>query len=140
MAWDLKIDQKKGDLVRGYVTGQDEIVQRIYTRLWRHLGEWFVNTSCGLPWYAGPSNILPGQLTPETAILGTRNFRYADLWIRNEIAETAGVIRVVDFNTYFDASTRTYSIRAQIVTEHGMPQVIMLDRVLDARTFYEDAI
>lgn len=135
MAWDFKIDQKKGDLVRGYATGQEEIVQRIYTRLWRHLGEWFVNTSCGLPWYAGPSSIIPGKLSPDTAILGTRNFRYADIWIRNEIAETKGVIRVVDFNTHFETSTRTYSIRAKVITDYGLPYVIKLDRVLEARAF-----
>lgn len=140
MAWDFRIDQKKGDLIRGYVTGQEEIVQRIYTRLWRHLGEWFVNTSCGLPWYAGPSNILPGQLSPDTAILGTRNFRYADLWIRNEIAETDGVIRVVDFNTFFESTSRTYSIRAQVITEYGLPHIISLDRALDARAFFEEAV
>lgn len=140
MSWDLKIDQKKGDLVRGYVTGQDEIVQRIYTRLWRHLGEWFVNTSCGLPWYAGPSNIMAGQLSPDTAILGTRNFRYADIWIRNEIAETEGVIRVADFNTFFEATTRTYSIRAQIITEFGLPYTIRMDRVLEARAYLESAL
>jgi hypothetical protein len=140
MTWDLKIDQRQGDLVTGYVTGQDEIVQRIYTRLWRHLGEWFVNTSVGLPWYAGPSSIMQGRLSPDGAILGSRDFRYADLWIRNEIAETEGVIRVIDFNTYFDASTRNYSIRAEIVTEFGLPYRIEMERTLTARDFIGEAI
>ncbi len=116
----------------GIVAGQDEIVQRVQTRLYRHLGEWFVNTSAGLPWYAGPSNLMAGQLTDKTAILGTRNFRYADIWIRNEIAETAGVIQLVDFNTYFDTSTRVYSIRAQIATEYGLTY-IAAERKLTAR-------
>lgn len=130
MAWDLQIDQGRGDLVAGFARGQDEIVQRIYTRLWRHLGEWFVNTSCGLPWYAGPSSIMPGRLSPSGAILGSRDTRYADLWIRNEIAETEGVIRVFDFNTHFDAPTRVYSIRARIATEFGMPALIELRRTI----------
>lgn len=140
MAWDLKIDQKKGDLVFGYVTGQDEIVQRIYTRLWRHLGEWFVNTTCGLPWYAGPSRLMQGKLSPDAAILGSRDFRYADIWIRNEIAETEGVIRIIDFNTFFDSTTRTYSIRAQIVTEFGLPYRITMDRILDVREYLGQAV
>lgn len=130
MAWDFAVDHKTGDMIGGYVTGQDEIVQRVQTRLYRHLGEWFVNTSCGLPWYAGPSTIMPGQLTERTAIMGTRNFRYADIWIRNEIAETAGVIRIVDFNTYFETTTRNYSIRAQILTDYGLAFIAM-ERILD---------
>jgi hypothetical protein len=140
MAWDLRLDPKTRDLRPGIVTGQDEIVQRVLTRLWRHLGEWFVNTSAGLPWYAGPSDLMAGKLTDRTAIMGTRNFRYADLWIRNEIAETAGVIKVVDFNTRFEAATRTYSIRAQIVTEYGLPYLLRFERVLDARAFFEEAV
>lgn len=130
MAWDLRIDHGKGDLVAGCANGRDEIVQRVRTRLWRHLGEWFVNTSCGLPWHAGPSSIMPGRLSPDGAILGSRDFRYADLWIRNEIAETEGVIRVMDFNTHFDASTRVYSIRARIVTEYGLPALMELRRTV----------
>lgn len=128
--WDLRIDQRTGDLASGYVTGQDEIIQRVCTRLWRYLGEWFVNTDCGLPWYDGPSNLIPGELTRENGILGTRNFTMADVWIRNEIAETDGVLRVVDFNTSFDATTRTYSLRAQIVTRYGLPYLLALDRQL----------
>ena len=120
MGWDFAVDHKTGDMIGGIVTGQDEIVQRIQTRLYRHLGEWFVNTSAGLPWYAGPSNLMAGRLTEATAIMGTRNFRYADIWIRNEIAETYGVIRIVDFNTYFETSTRVYSIRVRIATEYGL--------------------
>lgn len=133
MAWDLAVDHKTGDMTGGIVTGQREIVQRVQTRLYRHLGEWFVNTSAGLPWYAGPSSLMPGQLTAKAAILGTRDFRYADIWIRNEIAETAGVIQLVDFNTYFDTATRVYSIRAQIATEYGLAY-IAVERKITART------
>lgn len=129
MSWDFAVNHMTGDMTGGYATGQDEIVQRVQTRLYRHLGEWFVNTSAGLPWYRGPSNIMAWQLTEKTAIMGTRNFRYADIWIRNEIAETAGVIRIVDFNTYFETSTRVYSIRAQIATEYGLA-FIMTERIL----------
>lgn len=127
MAWDLKIDQNTGDLTSGFVTGQDEIVQRVLIRLWRHLGEWFLNTSAGLPWYQGPSPYIAGELSRKTGILGTRNFRYADNWIRNEIAETKGVKRVIDFNTHFNPSTRVYSLRAQILTDYGLPYLIGID-------------
>ena len=29
-----------------------EVTQRVVTRLLRQLGEWFLNTTVGLPWYA----------------------------------------------------------------------------------------
>ena len=135
MAWDFAVDHKTGDMVGGIATGQDEIVQRVQTRLYRHLGEWFVNTACGLPWYAGPSTLMPGQLTGATAIMGTRNFRYADIWIRNEIAETAGVIQLVEFNAYFEPSTRVYSVRARIATGYGLA-FIAIERPLAAAASY----
>lgn len=140
MAWDFEIDRLTGDMTGGYATGQDEIVQRVVTRLRRHFAEWFVNTSAGLPWYRGPSTLIPGELTPSTAILGSRNFRMADLWIRSEIAETDGVLRVVDFNTSFNATTRTYSLRARIVTRFGQPDIIALDFIADARGGLREAI
>lgn len=140
MPWDFAIDHQTGDMTGGYVDSQDEIVQRVMTRLWRHLGEWFVNTQAGLPWFKGPSTVNSGELTQATAILGTRNFKWADNWIRNEIAETDGVIRVVDFNTYFDAPTRVYSLRAQIITEYGLPFLIALDTRQQFRGTLNEAI
>ena len=47
MAWDLEF--KNGDLTGGIATGDDEVIQRIRTRLFRELGEWFLNTASGLP-------------------------------------------------------------------------------------------
>lgn len=127
MAWDLAKDPATGDLTGGIVVGQDEIIQRVMTRLWRHLGEWFVNTECGLPWYSGAPSINPKESTITSGILGTRNFRYADNWIRNEIAETKGVKQVLDFKTVFNPSTRIYSIRAQIITDYGLSHLVALD-------------
>lgn len=41
MSWDFKLDPRTRDLKPGIVTGADEIVQRLITRLKRELGEWF---------------------------------------------------------------------------------------------------
>ncbi|WP_302552311.1 hypothetical protein [uncultured Bilophila sp.] len=40
MAWDLEF--KIGDLTGGIATGDDEVIQRIRTRLLRERGEWFL--------------------------------------------------------------------------------------------------
>ena len=130
MAWDFGINPQTNDMTGKLVTGQDEIVQRMRTRVYRLYREWFANKECGIPWYDGPSNINPSELTRQTGILGTRNFRYANNWIRNEIAETDGIIRMFDFNTAFDATTRNYAIRTEIATMYGLPFIVALDTTM----------
>lgn len=134
MAWDLALDSLTHDLTGGIVSGQEEIAQRIKVRLLRILGEWFVNTDAGLPWYRGPSPIGNGEMIPETAILGSRSKKYVDTWIRNEISETEGVEYVLDYNSIFDTQARTVSIRAQVVTAFGLPFVFALDTTSLLRT------
>lgn len=51
MTWDLRLNPGTRDLELGIVSGPDEILQRLLTRLKRELGEWFLNTKAGLPWY-----------------------------------------------------------------------------------------
>lgn len=119
MAWDFRIDQTTGDLTSGYATGQDEIIQRVITRVTRLLGEWWVNTSVGVPWYEGPSDLIAGQLTQDNAILGSKDLDRVDLLLRNEISETEGVIRIVEFKPSFDGTTRQYNLFVSIATEYG---------------------
>ncbi len=123
MAFDFQINPSTGDMTSGYVTGKDEILQRVSTRLYRYLGEWFVNTSVGLPWYNGQSDLLPGTLTRENGILGSRDFNRAELLIRNEIAETEGVIRIVNFRAKFDNVTREFRVTADIATDFGVGSI-----------------
>lgn len=117
--WDYGIQSATGDMTGKFVAGQDEILQRIETRLRRHLGEWFCNTAVGMPWLAGPSDIIPAELSKTTAILGSRDIASASLLVRTEIAETAGVVRIVAFNADFDGANRVLRIRASIATEYG---------------------
>ena len=58
MKFDMRLDSDstghpKGrrDLVLGWVSGRDEIYQRLLTRLARVKGEWFLNNQVGLPYY-----------------------------------------------------------------------------------------
>ena len=77
MAWDLEF--KNGDLTGGIVTGDDEVIQRIRTRLFRELGEWFLNTASGLPWYQDGKGILGSPLRDKGAV---------DLFIRKQALGT----------------------------------------------------
>lgn len=108
MAWDLEF--KNGDLTGGIATGDDEVVQRIRTRLFRERGEWFLNTASGLPWYQDGKGILGATLREKSTV---------DLLIRKRILETEGVARVVKLNTLFSIGSRTCSVYMQVLMNSG---------------------
>ncbi len=108
MAWDLEF--KNGDLTGGIATGDDEVIQRIRTRLFRERGEWFLNTASGLPWYQDGKGILGATLREKSTV---------DLLIRKRILETEGVARVVKLNTLFSIGSRTCSVYMQVLMSSG---------------------
>ena len=108
MAWDLEF--KNGDLTGGIVTGDDEVIQRIRTRLFRELGEWFLNTASGLPWYQDGKGILGSPLRDKGAV---------DLFIRKQALGTEGVSRILKLNSLFAAGQREYSIYMQVLLDSG---------------------
>ena len=108
MAWDLEF--KNGDLTGGIATGDDEVIQRIRTRLFRERGEWFLNTASGLPWYQDGKGILGATLRDKGTV---------DLLIRKRILETEGVSRVLKLNSLFAAGQREYSIYMQVLLDSG---------------------
>lgn len=108
MAWDLEF--KNGDLTGGIATGDDEVIQRIRTRLFRERGEWFLNTASGLPWYQDGKGILGATLRDKGTV---------DLLIRKRILETEGVARVVRLNTLFSIGSRVYSVYMQVLLDSG---------------------
>ena len=102
MAWDLKLDPATRDLAFGIVTGPEEVLQRLVTRLNRELGEWFLNTSAGLPWYQSGEGLL-----------GSRNKQVLDLLIRRETTSTDGVDRILQMRTTYLG--RDYGIFMQLL-------------------------
>lgn len=105
MAWDFKLDPGTRDLAPGIVTGPEEIIQRLLTRLQRELGEWFLNTSAGLPWYQDGRGILGSKAHTKRAV---------DLLIRRETLGTDGVERIIKLNTLFPAGGRTYTMYMEV--------------------------
>lgn len=108
MSWDLRLGPNR-DLTAGIVTGVDEIIQRLVTRLNRELGEWFLNTSVGLPWYQDGNGLL-----------GSRDKQNLNLLIRRETLQTAGINRIIKFNSIFNTTTRQFTIYMYLVTEQGV--------------------
>ena len=99
---DYTLGQKSAD----FVTDIDAVKQAIYTRLWLWQGEWWEDLLAGLPMLQ--------------RILGYRNTQAAaDILIRARIAETAGVISLISFESSFDEQARAYTCSAEVNTQFG---------------------
>lgn len=79
------------------VTGVEAIAQDCETRLRTFLGEWFLDTRIGVPYY---QDIL-GQ-KPRIPVV--RNI------FRKAVLTTPGVINVTDLNVTYDGATRELSV------------------------------
>lgn len=106
MAWDLKL--VNDDLAFGLVSGAQEILQRLRIRLIRELGEWFMNTESGLPWYQNGNGILGANYGKKTAV---------DMLIRARVLETSGVSRVLQYSGVFAQGGREYSIKMLLLLD-----------------------
>lgn len=113
MSWDLGLNAK-GDLSGSIVTGKEEVLQRVVDRLRRELGEWFLATDSGVPWYSDTSSNKEGLLG-----LGIGRKSTVDLVIRTVILDTEGVKLINSMSFLFDNSTRTYSLYFSILTNYG---------------------
>jgi hypothetical protein len=75
------------------VTGQQETKQRLEQRLQTFLGEWFLDTSIGVPYY---QDIL--KKNPDTTLVtGT---------LKSVITQTPGVTDLLEFNFTFNKQAR----------------------------------
>lgn len=120
MAYDLALNPGTRDLVPGFVSGTNEVVQRLVTRLKRELGEWFLNTDAGLPWFQDGSGMLGSK--PHTK-------RSIDLLVRREALGTAGVERIIKMNSLFLSGTREYSLYLEVYVqgEGAVPISVITD-------------
>ena len=106
--WDLLVEA--GQLAT--IGKSEEVAQRVLLRLQRTLGEWFLNTQVGLPWY--------------TQILGSRDEQTATLLIRKEILATAGVSGIEAFSPIWNNQARTLDIAATISTVYGTTEAVKI--------------
>ena len=121
--WDLRLDPETRDLTAGYAHGRHEVLQRLVTRLNRDLGEWFLDTTVGIPWYPH----YPGRKYSGRGILGSRDKRAMELLIRNETLGTAGVSRIIKLNSLFDSAAREVRIYMQVALDDGFISALSLD-------------
>lgn len=108
MSWDLALHAGTGDLTNAVVYGDDEVLQRIYIRLSKELGEWFLNISSGLPWYQDGAGMLGAKPNRKPDV---------DLVLRNCVSNTPGVKTVENFKSTFIGRAYTCNFTIKLETE-----------------------
>lgn len=109
MSWDIALNSR-GTLAGGIVTGDNEILQRLWIRLNRELGEWFLNTEVGLPWYQNGYGILGSKPQRKNDI---------DLLIRREISRTEGIVQILKYNAIYALGTRIYDVYCVVLLRNN---------------------
>jgi len=112
---DLLLDENN-DLV--FINGQTPttsypvqvVAQRLGIRLRTFLGEWFVNTSYGIPYW---QRIL-GRKTTKAAI---------DKIFQQQILDEVGVMQITSFNSTFENRQYSLSFRVKVVSGEVSPAI-----------------
>lgn len=112
---DIPIDAQTNDIVYKngkivWVKGDDEIVQRVRIRLRRVFGEWFLFYTAGIPYFNGQ-------------MLGSNDYDYTRLTLRNEIIQTTGVTSCNAINIISDPQTKKVSVFAEITVNSKIYQI-----------------
>ena len=98
-----------GHSQQDFLINSDAVSQAILTRLNLLLGEWWEDTSDGLPLFQ--------------SILGisgtTSNKQAADLLIQDRILNTQGVLNIEKYTSAINSKTRQYSITCTVNTIYG---------------------
>jgi hypothetical protein len=82
------------------------VAQAVQTRLLLYLGEWFLDTTDGTPWF---QNIVGKQY----------NNNNPDVYVKQRILGTPNVTSILSFNSSFNGKTRSYTMTAVIITAYG---------------------
>jgi hypothetical protein len=84
--------------------------QAILTRLKLWLGEFFLDTTDGTPWYE--------------EILGPRATRIPDTAIKRRILGTPGVSEILTYSSTYDGNARTLTVNALVQTIYSTTVVV----------------
>lgn len=78
------------------------VAQAIFTRLLLYQGEWFLDTTTGMPWY--------------TQVVGNNTTSLYDTAIKTLIVETPGVAQLIAYNSVLDRVKRHLTVNASVLT------------------------
>lgn len=116
MAQDIFIDPttddwflEDGTTLRLCLDQQELIRQRLVINLKLFLGEWFANTTIGIPYFE--------------SVFGKNTKKVADAVFKTAIRNSEGVIRITDFLSSV-STDRQYSLTFSVLSESGAIQNI----------------
>lgn len=89
------------------VTGPDALAQRLAIKLRHFLGEWFLDTSFGVPYF---ESVL--RKNPDPAQMNAA--------FTNAILSTPGVIRMTKYDIFYDPLDRELNLDVVIETTEGV--------------------
>lgn len=100
-----------GDMTWGRGSGNflvdspEFVRQKVLTGLGLWRGEFFLNTSAGMPW--------------STEVLGKNTQAFYDAAIQKQVLSTSGVTGINSYSSSFDAVTRLLSVSMRVQTQFG---------------------
>jgi hypothetical protein len=100
---DANWDMTFGNGRNNFATGAESVRIRCQQRLWLLLGEWFLNTDAGVPYFQ-EIFVMPDNLAEAQAIL------------KAQILGTEGVDSLTSFTMNYDYTTRILSVNADVLT------------------------
>lgn len=117
---DILLDKDAHDIV--FVNGgcpvtdtiRLSVAQRLKILLQTFLGEWFLNTETGVPYFDG----VFGKVQSKNSV---------DLIFQQKILSDPGVIEITNFTSSLDSSRRTYSMSFTVRTSEGVTDEISLN-------------
>jgi hypothetical protein len=107
-------DVAGGHGLNSYLTGDPAIEQSVSCELQLILGEWFLDVTRGIPWYAQPNSTT-------TPIMGVfpADLARAEALIKAAILSVPGVNSLTAFSLNFNHTSRAATCTASGVTENG---------------------
>lgn len=117
---DILLDEVTHDIV--FVNGSTPITedqkttvaQRLKIRLQTFLGEYFINTSVGIPYY---QRILNKIVSKDTV----------DAIFQSQILEDVGVLEIVQYSSSIDVAKRSLSVDFVVRTTDGVTDTITIN-------------
>lgn len=108
---DFEIDKETNDLAIisndfSLVESTNQIIQHLTIRLRFFLGEWYLDTNLGVPFYQLIFIKNPNQIQIESVL-------------KQEIVQTFGVERLITFESAYDENNRKYSVKFSAISISG---------------------
>lgn len=96
-----------------YCSGAEAAQQSLRCRLLVILGEWFLDTSAGVPWWQ------PEDSDTQPIMGGPRNLQYAEATLKTAILGTDGVATLDTFSLTVNGKTRKLTVSCSGTTVDG---------------------